>query len=147
MWGRRPGHSAPPFYHRLRCEAILALGLVHRPHHVDVLRLGAGQVKELALVRPLFGDGPKRKALEVGRALAQLHVRPLNHRVADEVVERLTYSNGDTGWCSASRYDRFMSLKQRTCPSLTLRSIVCYTLSSCGDSILSQIARRVLKCL
>jgi hypothetical protein len=93
-----------------RAALLLDVDFVHGHHDVDALRLGAGEVKELALVRPLLGDRPKREPLQVGRTLPQLHVRPLDHRAmkhraADEVVKRPTYSNGDTGWCSASRYD------------------------------------------
>jgi hypothetical protein len=75
--------------------------------HVDVLQLGAGEVKELALARPLLGDGPKREALQIERPLPQLHIRPLDHNAVFHcvVVEKPTYSADDTGWSSVSRCD------------------------------------------
>ncbi len=68
-------------------------------------------MKQPTLVRPLLGDRPKREALQARRPLPQLHIRPLDrgagkYRVADEMLKRLTYSNGDTGWCLVSRCDR-----------------------------------------
>lgn len=44
----------------------LHVDLVHGHHHVDVFCLGPGQVKDLALVRSLLGDRPKREPQQNG---------------------------------------------------------------------------------
>jgi hypothetical protein len=79
---------------------VLDVDLVYRHYDVNVLQLGAGEAKIPTLGRRFLGSGPKREALQVGRALAQLHIRPLDQRMTDKVVERPAYSNGDTSFYS-----------------------------------------------